>query len=653
MQLRNNQLYIYRHRLMAQPHSPPPKESDPYYAGADAVAPPAPPLNTTHVGLPKLPPPAPFPPPPSPNVPPATHTAVDAVLAASSSALGEDGLDIGDDFFQAWKSVAALPVSGKLGDDVKVQRRDITSAASAESALKKPEEGGGDGGGALHIGVRFKPSRAIPLADLLANIPEEVRSVASGAVAFAAMGTQRFPDAVHDFEGSGEDEADDESKNGDAAAGNKGQMTLDVLHYELAEAKFNDLTAIPITGSVMVDPFATEGLHCGVAGVTLQVRVGAKEMEVATDKHGVFRFTAVPNQKIFVNATYNDHTFCALTPEGYCIKGRTTFSMVAQEGVHLQFYDTTTRRLRIRLTGGGCEKDKYKYEGYVIKMKSKAQCRHTVHLLDGHDGEFPSALEYVATIVDAPKIPDSVPEPEGFRCTPPASSSIVGYFQNSGRASYEVNLKDPEKPTTDNAEGAEALEQHAEEEALDTAQELDAGDALPYDYDIEFKFHPRMCVKVEGLDLIHNEESICVTGNGDKSMVPESSVFTGKRKIKVITAEDHYFKGPTMQYMCYNVPGIMEIVDNISPADAPCSDDPVRTTLFALLGCRLTSETRTLKGMYFQLVETKCFQPRVNLMSTCTALPLCGAPVVSGAGASDEHPETRRASRDVGVQVDT
>ena len=33
----------------------------------------------------------------------------------------------------------------------------------------------------------------------------------------------------------------------------------------------------------------------------------------------------------------------------------------------------------------------------------------------------------------------------------------------------------------------------------------------------------------------------------------------------------------------------------------------------------MTSETITLKGMYFQLVETKRFQPRVNLMSTCTA----------------------------------
>ena len=31
-------------------------------------------------------------------------------------------------------------------------------------------------------------------------------------------------------------------------------------------------------------------------------------------------------------------------------------------------------------------------------------------------------------------------------------------------------------------------------------------------------------------------------------------------------------------------------------------------------------ETRNLKGMYFQLVETKCFQPRVNLMSVD---PLC------------------------------
>ena len=39
----------------------------------------------------------------------------------------------------------------------------------------------------------------------------------------------------------------------------------------------------------------------------------------------------------------------------------------------------------------------------------------------------------------------------------------------------------------------------------------------------------------------------------------------------------------------------------------------------ATYGCRLISETRTLKGRYFQLVETKCFQPRVNLMSTCTA----------------------------------
>ena len=30
------------------------------------------------------------------------------------------------------------------------------------------------------------------------------------------------------------------------------------------------------------------------------------------------------------------------------------------------------------------------------------------------------------------------------------------------------------------------------------------------------------------------------------------------------------------------------------------------------------SETRTLKGMDFQLVETERFQPRVNQMSTCT-----------------------------------
>ena len=35
----------------------------------------------------------------------------------------------------------------------------------------------------------------------------------------------------------------------------------------------------------------------------------------------------------------------------------------------------------------------------------------------------------------------------------------------------------------------------------------------------------------------------------------------------------------------------------------------------------VTSETNDLKALYFQEVETKWFQPGVNLMSTCTALP--------------------------------
>ena len=40
--------------------------------------------------------------------------------------------------------------------------------------------------------------------------------------------------------------------------------------------------------------------------------------------------------------------------------------------------------------------------------------------------------------------------------------------------------------------------------------------------------------------------------------------------------------------------------------------------------------------MYFQLVETECFQHGVNLMSTCTALPCPGAaswPAESNEGA--------------------
>ena len=43
-----------------------------------------------------------------------------------------------------------------------------------------------------------------------------------------------------------------------------------------------------------------------------------------------------------------------------------------------------------------------------------------------------------------------------------------------------------------------------------------------------------------------------------------------------------------------------------------------------LQGCRLTSETRALKGMNFQLVETKRHHPRVNRMSSCIALPCAG-----------------------------
>ena len=36
----------------------------------------------------------------------------------------------------------------------------------------------------------------------------------------------------------------------------------------------------------------------------------------------------------------------------------------------------------------------------------------------------------------------------------------------------------------------------------------------------------------------------------------------------------------------------------------------------------MTSESRKLKALYLQAVETKRFQHRVKLMSTCTALPL-------------------------------
>ena len=45
------------------------------------------------------------------------------------------------------------------------------------------------------------------------------------------------------------------------------------------------------------------------------------------------------------------------------------------------------------------------------------------------------------------------------------------------------------------------------------------------------------------------------------------------------------------------------------------------------------SETRGFKGMYFQQVETERFQPRVNLMSTCTALPRLAA-ISTMAGSS-------------------
>ena len=54
----------------------------------------------------------------------------------------------------------------------------------------------------------------------------------------------------------------------------------------------------------------------------------------------------------------------------------------------------------------------------------------------------------------------------------------------------------------------------------------------------------------------------------------------------------------------------------------------------------MTSETRTLKGMYFQLVETECFQPRVNLMSTCTALPCDPSP----ASSCDRAPSRKGAA---------
>ena len=67
-------------------------------------------------------------------------------------------------------------------------------------------------------------------------------------------------------------------------------------------------------------------------------------------------------------------------------------------------------------------------------------------------------------------------------------------------------------------------------------------------------------------------------------------------------------------------------------------------------------ETRTLKGMYFQLVETRRFQPRVNLMSTCrlTTSP-CATPYrtrgLRDEGLTGDGDAHRARVWDVGVRA--
>ena len=295
---------------------------------------------------------------------------------------------------------------------------------------------------------------AVSASSLLTSVPEEVRAAAAGALHIGVRGLTRPADVPHEF----------------APASNTGNE-ISATHYSKAAYGATDNSAMVYFGAVVINPSSVDGLKtCGVQDVQINLNVNGKSMQVKADKFGRFNFTAVPGSSVYANVTYEDHSFCAVTKEGYCIAGHTTHEVPSiDEKTSFVFYDTTMRQISAKLVPSGCGKQ-VNFTDYALTFQSVSKCKHRKTVQNGFDGEWPAAMDYVAVIHDAPELLSGDEPDEGYTCSPRAARNMVDYFERS--ASNERDVKLLEAPQSE----GEAASDKDNPEAKEVEKEVDAAE---------------------------------------------------------------------------------------------------------------------------------------------------------------------------------
>jgi hypothetical protein len=122
-------------------------------------------------------------------------------------------------------------------------------------------------------------------------------------------------------------------------------QVVTAVHRYPVQAVFEDVSSRIVFGIVKFDPLLVQQKSCMVRGVQVLAKAGTAKLDLLTDDHGMFNFSASVGDIVEIELIFGDHVFT--TSEGK-VHSKEYFTMGIAH-VNLEFYDVTHRSIGLEL----------------------------------------------------------------------------------------------------------------------------------------------------------------------------------------------------------------------------------------------------------------------------------------------------------------
>jgi hypothetical protein len=122
-------------------------------------------------------------------------------------------------------------------------------------------------------------------------------------------------------------------------------QVITAVHRFPVQAVFEDVSSRIVVGIVKFDPSFVQQKSCMVRGVQVLAKAGTAKLDLLTDDHGMFNFSASVGDIVEIELIFGDHVFT--TSEGKA-HSKEYFTMGISH-VNLEFFDVTHRSIGLEL----------------------------------------------------------------------------------------------------------------------------------------------------------------------------------------------------------------------------------------------------------------------------------------------------------------